>query len=268
MPQKWPAFITRDLDLDTDAGDAEMQRRWEIYNTEMQALIAAGGVHQDDEGWWVETATGELIGPDPEIERPLSDEEVQQLKPFAEVHPELDQAIKRGRGRPRQANKKQAVTLRIQPDTVARFQAKGKRWRSEMADALDRIETGKAGGLFSDFLQEQETYEATTEQAIKRVIASELASAMHPGELIRKDILPALGVSKTKMAASLGISRQTLYDILNERQPVTAEMAVRFGKLFGNGARFWINLQRTYDLEIAEQTVDVSQIPTLEAVAV
>ena len=92
--------------------------------------------------------------------------------------------------------------------------------------------------------------------------------AMHPGELIREDILPALGVSKTKMAASLGISRQTLYDILNERQPVTAEMAVRFGKLFGNGARFWINLQRTYDLEIAEQTVDVSQIPTLEAVAV
>ena len=92
--------------------------------------------------------------------------------------------------------------------------------------------------------------------------------AMHPGELIREDILPALGVSKTKMAASLGISRQTLYDILNERQPVTAEMAVRFGKLFGNGPRFWINLQRTYDLEIAEQTVDVSQIPTLEAVAV
>ena len=92
--------------------------------------------------------------------------------------------------------------------------------------------------------------------------------AMHPGELIREDILPALGVSKTKMAASLGISRQTLYDIVNERQPVTAEMAVRFGKLFGNGARFWINLQRTYDLEIAEQTVDVSQIPTLEAVAV
>ena len=91
--------------------------------------------------------------------------------------------------------------------------------------------------------------------------------AMHPGELIREDILPALGVSKTKMAASLGISRQTLYDIVNERQPVTAEMAVRFGKLFGNGARFWINLQRTYDLEIAERTVDISQIPTLEAVA-
>jgi addiction module HigA family antidote len=88
---------------------------------------------------------------------------------------------------------------------------------------------------------------------------------MHPGELIRKDMLPALGVSKTELARSLGISRQTLYDILNERQPVTAEMAVRFGKLFGNGPRFWINMQRAFDLAIAEETVDVSRIPTLVA---
>ena len=88
---------------------------------------------------------------------------------------------------------------------------------------------------------------------------------MHPGELIRKDLLPALGVSKTELARSLGISRQTLYDILNERQPVTAEMAVRFGKLFGNGARFWANMQRAFDLAIAEQNVDVSRIPTLTA---
>ena len=88
---------------------------------------------------------------------------------------------------------------------------------------------------------------------------------MHPGELIREDLLPALGVSKTELARSLGISRQTLYDILNERQPVTAEMAVRFGKLFGNGARFWVNMQRTCDLAIAEQNVDVSRIPTLTA---
>ena len=44
-------------------------------------------------------------------------------------------------------------------------------------------------------------------------------------------------------------------------------MAVRFGKLFGNGGRFWVNLQRSYDLAVAERTVDVSGIPTLEAQA-
>ena len=87
----------------------------------------------------------------------------------------------------------------------------------------------------------------------------------HPGEILREDVLPSLALSKTAVAEALGISRQTLYDILNEKQPVTAEMAVRFGKLFGNGARFWVNLQRSHDLAVAERTVDVSSIPTLEA---
>lgn len=47
------------------------------------------------------------------------------------------------------------------------------------------------------------------------------------------------------------------------RRSTTAEMAVRFGKLFGNGAGFWVNLQRIHDLAVAERTVDVSGIPTL-----
>ncbi len=86
----------------------------------------------------------------------------------------------------------------------------------------------------------------------------------HSGEILRENVLPALGMSKTAVAEILGISRQTLYDILNEKQPVTAEMAVRFGKLFGNGSQFWINLQRNYDLARAERSVDISTIPTLE----
>ena len=88
---------------------------------------------------------------------------------------------------------------------------------------------------------------------------------VHPGEILREDVLPALSMSKTAVAEALGISRQTLYDILNEKQPVTAEMAVRLGKLFGNGGSFWANLQRSHDLAVAERTVDVSGIPTLEA---
>ena len=67
------------------------------------------------------------------------------------------------------------------------------------------------------------------------------------------------------MAAALGTSRRTLYDILDEKQPVTVETAVRFGKLFRSGAAFRINFQRSHDPAIAERTVDVSGIPTLEA---
>lgn len=89
--------------------------------------------------------------------------------------------------------------------------------------------------------------------------------AMHPGALLREDILPALGRAKTEIAELLGISRQTLYDILNEKQPVTANMALRLGKLCGNGPHLWLNLQTRYDLEKAAQEVDVSAIPTIAA---
>jgi hypothetical protein len=57
-----------------------MQRRWENYDREMKAIIAAGGVHQDRDGWWIDDATGELIGPDPSIERPLTDEDFEHFK--------------------------------------------------------------------------------------------------------------------------------------------------------------------------------------------
>ena len=85
-----------------------------------------------------------------------------------------------------------------------------------------------------------------------------------PGELLAEDVLPATGRTKSEIAALLGISRHTLYDILNCRQPVTPQMAVRMGKLFGNGARLWLNMQTAHDLWLAEQTVDTSKIPTLD----
>ena len=85
----------------------------------------------------------------------------------------------------------------------------------------------------------------------------------HPGEILREIVLPALDMPKTAIADRLGISRQTLYDLLGEKQPVTPQMALRIGKLFGNGPTIWLNLQMAYDLWQAKQNVDVSVIPTL-----
>jgi addiction module HigA family antidote len=90
---------------------------------------------------------------------------------------------------------------------------------------------------------------------------------LHPGAALREDILPAIGRSKAEIARLLGISRQALYDILNEKAPVTAEMAVKIGKLCGNGPNLWLNLQRGYDLWHAQRRVDVSKIPTLREAA-
>ena len=91
---------------------------------------------------------------------------------------------------------------------------------------------------------------------------------MHPGELLREDVFPALGRSKAEIARLLGISRQTLYDILAERQPVTPGMALRLGKLLGNGPALWLNLQRRYDIWQAERELkrEIEAMPTLAAV--
>jgi addiction module HigA family antidote len=88
---------------------------------------------------------------------------------------------------------------------------------------------------------------------------------MHPGELLREEILPALDRPKTEIARLLGVSRQTLYDILDEKQPVTPAMALRLGKLCGNGPDLWLNLQRRYDLQRAEHELrdKIKDIPTL-----
>lgn len=87
----------------------------------------------------------------------------------------------------------------------------------------------------------------------------------HPGELLREDVLPALGLPKTEIASLLGISRQHLYDILEERKPVSPAIAVRLGKLFGDGAGIWVRMQAAYDTWHAEREVDVSAIPTIRA---
>jgi addiction module HigA family antidote len=58
---------------------------------------------------------------------------------------------------------------------------------------------------------------------------------IHPGALLRDDVIPATGRSKAEIAKLVGISRQHLYDILRERKPVSPSVAVRLGKLFGDG---------------------------------
>jgi antitoxin HigA-1 len=90
---------------------------------------------------------------------------------------------------------------------------------------------------------------------------------VHPGEILREDVLPAVGRSKTEIARLLGVSRQTLYDLLGERQPVTPAMALRLARMFGGTAEAWVNMQRTYDLAIAERELAdaLAAIPRLAA---
>ena len=71
---------------------------------------------------------------------------------------------------------------------------------------------------------------------------------MHPGELLREDVIPALGLPLAEIARLLGISRQALHAILTERAAISPLMASKLGKLCGNGPDLWINLQMRHDL--------------------
>lgn len=90
---------------------------------------------------------------------------------------------------------------------------------------------------------------------------------MHPGEILREDILPALNRPKAEIARLLEVSRQTLYDILAEKQDVTPGMALRLSKLTGTTPEMWVNMQRNFDLRVqAQKDAEIlSRIPTLEA---
>ena len=74
----------------------------------------------------------------------------------------------------------------------------------------------------------------------------------HPGEIIKAHYMEPLGLSVTTLAAHLGVSRKTLSSIVNERSGVTSSMALRLSRAFSTSAELWFNMQRSFDLWVAE----------------
>jgi antitoxin HigA-1 len=75
----------------------------------------------------------------------------------------------------------------------------------------------------------------------------------HPGEMLREDFLPEFKLSAAQMAEALGVSRQTVNELLRERRALTPSMALRLARLFGNSPEFWLNAQRAVDLRQTEE---------------
>lgn len=70
----------------------------------------------------------------------------------------------------------------------------------------------------------------------------------HPGGIIRRQCLDPLGLSMAEAAEGLGVSAASFSDVVNERAPVSVEMAIRLAKAFGSSAETWLGLQTAYDL--------------------
>lgn len=76
---------------------------------------------------------------------------------------------------------------------------------------------------------------------------------LHPGELLREDIFPALKISKAELAKRLGITPRRLNDLMAERQPINLDLAMRLGAVLGYGPRYWLGLQIQHDIWRAER---------------
>ena len=70
----------------------------------------------------------------------------------------------------------------------------------------------------------------------------------HPGEVLREEFMPDYGLTVASLAKRLGVSRQSVNEVMRERRAVSTEMAMRLSRLFGTSAEYWLNLQRNVDL--------------------
>lgn len=80
-----------------------------------------------------------------------------------------------------------------------------------------------------------------------------MKNPVHPGAIVREECLVPLGLTVTAAAAHLGVSRQALNNLVNEKASMSPEMAIRLGKAFGLNTRMWMGLQAQYDLAQARR---------------
>ena len=94
----------------------------------------------------------------------------------------------------------------------------------------------------------------------------EIAPA-HPGEMLKEDFMPDYGLTTASLAEALGVTRQTVNELLRNKRAITPVMALRLSRLFGNSPEFWLNAQRAIDLWESEKRFEkeLNQIRPLNA---
>ena len=92
-----------------------------------------------------------------------------------------------------------------------------------------------------------------------------MSNPPHPGAIIREFCVEALGLTVTKAADSLGVTRKTFSMLLNGKSGVSPEMALRLSKVFGRTPEGWLRLQLQYDLWKAKQKVDIDRLERIAA---
>jgi addiction module HigA family antidote len=89
----------------------------------------------------------------------------------------------------------------------------------------------------------------------------------HPGAMLREDFIPDYGLTVAGLAAAIGVSRQSVNELLRERRALSPDMALRLARLFGNTPQFWLDAQRAVDLWDTAEVIkrDIARITPLDA---
>ena len=87
---------------------------------------------------------------------------------------------------------------------------------------------------------------------------SEKLPPIHPGEILREDFLKPLGISMNRLALALRVPVTRVAEIVHQRRGITPDTALRLGRYFNTSARFWMNAQSSYDLEVAEDELQAT----------
>lgn len=90
---------------------------------------------------------------------------------------------------------------------------------------------------------------------------SKMHNPPHPGETLKEDVLPALGLTVTEAAVQLGVARVTLSRMINGHAAISADMAIRLAQWLGGSAEIWLRLQLQYDLWHAEKNSKIKVKP-------
>ena len=144
-------------------------------------------------------------------------EGLMKAKRFEDIFPELA-AKQRGRGRPKSIGPKQAVTMRLKPETVALFKLQGEDWRMHMANAL--------------------------EKAALELVAP---GNPHPGKVLRDLFMAPRNLTVPGLASAAQIPEQALEALLREEAPVTAGLSIYLATFFEVTPGFWLRLQEAHD---------------------
>ena len=89
----------------------------------------------------------------------------------------------------------------------------------------------------------------------------------HPGRIVRQECIEPLGLTVTSVAKALGVTRQTLNNLVNSKAGISPEMAIRLSKVFGSSPEVWLGVQMDYDLARAERTAGRIKLRRLMAAA-